>query len=87
MSLFPEGRGNEQRTSVKTNKQTEKTRICTTTVGSSLGLQSRKQNRTIFQVLLCYCLCNVLKTIFQMIHLQIRTTAVAVKMKGVEEHY
>lgn len=64
-------------------KHTPKLRICNTTLGSSLGLQSRKQNRTIFQVLLCYCLCNVLKNIFQMIHL---TTAIAVQMKEVEEN-
>ena len=57
---------NEQSTSV----QEQETKICNTTPGSSLGLQSGKQNRTIFQVLLCYCLYNVPKNIFWVIHLQ-----------------
>lgn len=76
MSLFPARRGNEQSTSVEKERERErgdqkkKKKICNTTPGSSLGLQSGKQNRTISQVLLCYCLYNVPKNIFQVIHLQ-----------------
>lgn len=54
----------------KKERKRERTKICNTTPGSSLGLQSGKQNRTISQVLLCYCLYNVPKNIFQVIHLQ-----------------
>lgn len=63
-------KGEEMSKALLLKTKPQKPRICNTTLGSSLGLQSRKQNRTIFQVLLCYCLCNVLKNIFQMIHLQ-----------------
>lgn len=65
-SLSPLWRGNEQSTSV----QKQETKICNSTPGSSLGLQSGKQHRDILQVLLCYSLYNVSQNIFQVIHLQ-----------------